>query len=103
MRRLRQRFEKANVPPGVKHVCVALMSTNCCASLMRRCGAGSRTGFDEEIERELRADAEVAISRASSLFLVLLRTAVPRLDPKRRANGPVLSNSRITTKYTLSG
>jgi hypothetical protein len=37
----------------------------------------------EEIERELRAQADVAISRGSSLFLVLLRSALPRLDPKR--------------------
>ncbi len=37
----------------------------------------------EEIERELRAEAEVAISRASSLFLVLTRSALPRLDAKR--------------------
>jgi len=37
----------------------------------------------EEIERELRAEAQVAVSRSSSLFLLLLRSALPRLDPKR--------------------
>jgi len=37
----------------------------------------------EEIERELRAEAEVAVSRRSSLFLVLIRCALPRLDIKR--------------------
>ena len=40
-------------------------------------------GVAEEIERELRAEAQVAISRASGLFLVLLCSALPRLDPKR--------------------
>ena len=40
-------------------------------------------GVAEEIERELRAEAQVAISRASGLFLVLLRSALPRLDGKR--------------------
>jgi hypothetical protein len=42
-----------------------------------------RDGVAEEIECELRAEAQVAISRASSLFLVLLRSALPRLDAKR--------------------
>jgi hypothetical protein len=37
----------------------------------------------EEIERELRAQAEVAISRGSNLFLVFLRSALPRLGVKR--------------------
>ena len=37
----------------------------------------------EDIERELRAKAQVAVSRSSSLFLLLLRSALPRLDPKR--------------------
>ena len=40
-------------------------------------------GVAEEIKRELRAQADVAIGRASSLFLVLLRSALPRLDAKR--------------------
>jgi hypothetical protein len=40
-------------------------------------------GVEEEIERELRAEAEVAISRASSLFMVLIRSALPRLDANR--------------------
>jgi hypothetical protein len=37
----------------------------------------------EEVERELRAHADVAISRRSSLFLLLIRAALPRLDVKR--------------------
>ncbi len=40
-------------------------------------------GVAEEIERELRTEAQVAVSRSSSLFLLLLRSALPRLDPKR--------------------
>ena len=40
-------------------------------------------GVAEDVERELRAEAEVAMSRASSLFLVLVRSALPRLDAKR--------------------
>ncbi len=42
-----------------------------------------REGIGQEIERELRAEAQVPISRMSSLFLVLLRSALPRLDGKR--------------------
>ena len=42
-----------------------------------------RDGIAEEIERELRAGAVVAISRGSSLYLVLLRSALPDLHPKR--------------------
>ena len=52
-----------------------------CAYRAVRCW--QRDGIAEEIERELRAEAEVAISRASGVFLVLLRSALPRLDPKR--------------------
>jgi hypothetical protein len=40
-------------------------------------------GIVDEIERELRAQAEVAVSRSSTLFLLPLRSALPRLDPKR--------------------
>ena len=35
------------------------------------------------IERELRAGAEVAVSRRSSLFLLLIRCALPRLEIQR--------------------
>ena len=42
-----------------------------------------REGIGQEIERELRAQSQVPISRMSSLFLVLLRSALPRLDGKR--------------------
>ena len=40
-------------------------------------------GVAEEIEWELRAEAEVAISRSSSVFLVLIRSALPCLNAKR--------------------
>jgi hypothetical protein len=40
-------------------------------------------GIQEEIERELRDDAAVAISPRSNLFLVLIRCALPYLDSKR--------------------
>ena len=52
-----------------------------CAYAAVRCW--QRDGIAEEIQRELRAEAQVAISRASSLFLVLLRSALPHLDAKR--------------------
>jgi hypothetical protein len=45
--------------------------------------AWRREGVDEEIERELRAGAEVAVSRRSSLFLLLIRCALPRLEIRR--------------------
>jgi hypothetical protein len=46
-------------------------------------------GVDQEIERELRAEAAVAISRRSSLFLVLIRCALPRLEIKRASKWAV--------------
>ena len=52
-----------------------------CAYAMVRCW--EREGVGQEIERELRAEAQVPMSRMSSLFLVLLRSALPRLDGKR--------------------
>ena len=42
-----------------------------------------REGVGQQIERELRAEAQVPMSRMSSLFLVLLRSALPGLDKKR--------------------
>jgi hypothetical protein len=42
-----------------------------------------RDGVHHEIERELRAGADVAVSRPSSLFLLLIRCAVPYLEIKR--------------------
>jgi hypothetical protein len=53
---------------------------NCVYAAVRR---WRDDGVAEEIERELRAEAQVPISLASSLFLVLLRSALPRLDGKR--------------------
>jgi hypothetical protein len=40
-------------------------------------------GVHEGGERELRAGAEVAVSRRSSLFLLLIRYALPRLEIRR--------------------
>jgi hypothetical protein len=40
-------------------------------------------GIQEEIECELRAGAEVTVSRRSSLFLLLIRCSLPRLEIKR--------------------
>ncbi len=50
-----------------------------------RCAYGAvrrwkREGVGQEIEHELRVEAPVPISRKSSLFLMLLRSALPRLD-----------------------
>jgi hypothetical protein len=52
----------------------------CAYAVVRR---WKREGVGQEIERELRAEAQVPISRMSRLFLVLLRSALPRLDGKR--------------------
>ena len=52
----------------------------CAYAVVRR---WKREGVGQEIERELRAEAQVPISRMSSLFLVLLRSALPGLDGKR--------------------
>jgi hypothetical protein len=45
--------------------------------------AWRRDGVQEEIERELRAEAEVAVSRRSSLFLLLTRCSLPHLKIRR--------------------
>ena len=52
----------------------------CAYAVVRR---WKREGVGQEIERGLRAEAQVRMSRMSSLFLVLLRSALPRLDGKR--------------------
>jgi hypothetical protein len=52
-----------------------------CAYAVVRCW--EREGVAQEIEAELRAEAQVPMSRTSSLFLVLLRSALPHLDGKR--------------------
>jgi len=52
----------------------------CAYAVVRR---WEREGVGQEIDRELRAEAQVPMSRMSSLFLVLLRSALPRLDGKR--------------------
>ncbi len=45
--------------------------------------SGRQDGIAEEIERELRTEAEVANSRASSPFLVVICSALRALDAKR--------------------
>jgi hypothetical protein len=40
-------------------------------------------GVHEEIERELRAGAEVAINRRCNLFLLVIRCSLPRLEIRR--------------------
>jgi hypothetical protein len=45
--------------------------------------AWQRAEIHHEIERELRAGAEVAISRRSNLFLLLIRCSLARLDIRR--------------------
>jgi hypothetical protein len=52
-------------------------------SAYRAVRAWRSDGVHEKIERELRAEAEVAVSRRSNLFLVLIRCALPFLDIKR--------------------
>jgi hypothetical protein len=65
-----------------------LTSTTFCGVLIERCGWRS-DGVQEEIERELRAEAEVAVSRRSSLFLLLIRCALPRLEIRRASKWAV--------------
>ncbi len=82
-RRLRQHFERARrAARGQARLCRAdeyeLLRH---AYVAVRCW--QQDGVAEEIERELRTQADVAISRSSSLFLVLLRSALPSLDAKR--------------------
>ncbi len=82
-RRLRQHFEKAKrAAKGQVRLCRADEY-----DLLRKVYAAVRSwrqdGITDEIERELRAEAEVAISRSSSEFLVVLRSALPHLDAKR--------------------
>ncbi len=82
-RRLRRQFEQAGrAARGQARLCRAdeYEMLRCAYSAVRW---WRQDGVEKEIERELRAEAEVAMSRASSLFLVLLRSALPRLHPKR--------------------
>jgi hypothetical protein len=82
-RRLRRQFEKAR--RAAKRQARLRRADEYellrCAYAAVRCWR--QDGIAEEIERELRAGAQVAMSRASSLFLVLIRSALPRLDAKR--------------------
>jgi hypothetical protein len=70
-------------PGRAKCACVERTNTSFCATFTRRFERWQEDAVAEEIERELRAEAQVAVSRSSSLFLLLLRSALPRLDPKR--------------------
>ena len=65
-----------------------------------------REGVGQQIERELRAEAQVPISRMSSLFLVLLRSALPRLDGKRASKMALAlacaDDQAVTTKRLVA-
>jgi hypothetical protein len=82
-RRLRRLFERANRnAKGRARLCRAdeYEILRCAYRAVR---AWRSDGIQEEIERELRAGSEVAVSRRASLFLLLIRCALPRLDIKR--------------------
>ena len=82
-RRLRRLFEQASRnAKGRARLCRAdeYEILRCAYRAVR---AWRSDGVQEEIERELRAGAEVAVSRRSSLFLLLIRCALPRLDIRR--------------------
>jgi hypothetical protein len=82
-RRLRRLFDAAKQKAkGQARLCRAdEYDVLRCAYRAVRAWRGDRV--HEEIERELRAEAEVAVSRHSNLFLVLIRCALPSLDIKR--------------------
>jgi hypothetical protein len=82
-RRLRKSFEHAKRnAKGRARLCRAdeYEILRCAYQSVR---AWRSDGFHGEIERELRAGAEVAISRRSNLFLLLIRCALPRLEIRR--------------------
>jgi hypothetical protein len=82
-RRLRRLFEQAiRNAKGRARLCRAdeYEIVRCAYRAVR---TWQRDGVHEEIERELRAEAEVAVSRRSSLFLLLIRCSLPRLEIKR--------------------
>ena len=71
------------MPLAAKRASVEIRSISCCDCAYAVVRCWKHEGVGQEIERELRAEAQVPISRMSSLFLVLLRSALPRLDGKR--------------------
>ena len=82
-RRLRRLFEAARrKAKGQARLCRA-DEYDVLRCAYRAVRAWRSDGVHEEIERELRAEAEVAVSRRSNLFLVLIRCALPFLDIKR--------------------
>jgi hypothetical protein len=82
-RRLRRLFEKArrNAKGQVRLNRADEYEILRCA--YRSVRAWRREGVDELIERELRAEAEVPVSRRASLFLLLIRCSLPRLEIRR--------------------
>ena len=80
--KLRRLFEKADEGQKVRRVSVEIRSISCCVAPTQWSGPGSARELGRKLN-ELRAEAQVPISRMSSLFLVLLRSALPRLDGKR--------------------
>jgi hypothetical protein len=82
-RRLRRLFDAARQKAkGRARLCRA-DEYEVLRSAYRAVRAWRSDGVHEQIERELRAEAEVAVSRRSNLFLVLIRCALPSLDIKR--------------------
>src|SRR3954454_3566824 len=82
-RRLRRLFEAARrKAKGQARLCRA-DEYDVLRCAYRAVRAWRSDGVHEEIERELRAEAEVAVSRRSNLLLVLIRCALPFLDIKR--------------------
>jgi hypothetical protein len=82
-RRLRRLFEAARrKAKGQARLCRA-DEYDVLRCAYRAVRAWRSDGVHEEIERELRAEAEVAVSRRSNLLLVLIRCALPSLDIKR--------------------
>ena len=83
-RRLRRLFERRGGMPKAERAFVEPTSTKFCGVRIGPFGRGGVMVSSEEIERELRAGAEVAVSRRSSLFLLLIRCSLPRLDIRAR-------------------
>jgi hypothetical protein len=57
----------------------------------------------QEIERELRAEAEVAVSRRSSSFLLLIRCALPGLDIRRASKWAARWNTLNARMFVQGG
>ena len=79
-RRLRRLFEQASRNAKSRARLGRADEYDILRCAYRAVRAWRRDGIQEEIGRELRAGAEVVVSRRSSLFLLLIRCALPRLE-----------------------